>query len=319
MSCLYNWGGGALKVAFRVDISDNIGTGHYMRMSVLAEAFKDLGCCCTIFTGQDEPIDYTDFKICILDTYEVNDEYIAALHSPNRVFVCYDDNALYTYNCDILLNANFHAKDLSFKFSGDSPQMLLGSQYALLRREFQESNPVIIKKNAQRVLLCFGGADVRSFTPFVIKALQNVPELHLTVILGAYTRCDNEVFALENERVKVLKNPQNIAEIMQSCDIAITAAGSMVYELAAMGLPSLVITQAENQLLIADYLQKNSLMRWLGDWNNVSCERLQIESTNLLQDMDRRLDESCKLKKMVNKNGAKKAAQTILELANEIC
>ncbi len=306
-----------MNVAIRLDISSDIGMGHYIRMSALADALKTLGCMYTFYTNKDEPIDYTGFDIVILDTYQINDEYITNLRTSNRLLVCYDDNALYTYCCDILLNANFHATELEFKFYGKPPKFLLGSHYALLRREFWEAEPISIKKNANQVFLCFGGSDVNNFSPRAIKALNRIPNVNLTIILGAYTRCDREVIALKTDNVKIIKNPLHISHTMMNCDIAVAAAGSMVYELAALGIPSIVISQADNQHKIAQYLEQNKLMKWLGDWDSVSPEELQRQVEDLLDDVLRRKMESKQISKIIDRKGALNAAKIILETSNE--
>jgi len=56
-----------------------------------------------------------------------------------------------------------------------------------------------------------------------------------------------------------------MAEVMRGCDIARTAGGSTVYELAALGIPSVIIVQAGNQERIAEYLDRNGLMKCTGD------------------------------------------------------
>jgi len=303
-----------LNIAFRIDVSDSIGMGHYMRMSALADAFMELGCTYTFYKGEDEPINYSNFDIIILDTYQINDKYIESLNVPGRLVVCYDDNSLYTYCCDIVLNANFHAEKLNFRFGEKTPKLLLGPYYALLRREFREARPITIKENAANIFICFGGSDSRNFTPYTLRSLLNIKDVKLTVVLGAYTRCDADVFDLANDNVRILKNPDNLPVDMMNCDMAITAAGSMVYELAALGLPAVVITQAENQNLIADYLQQNKLMKWIGDYENVNTETIQEEAVALLKDTERRRMESARLVRTVNRNGAMNAAHAILEI-----
>jgi len=306
-----------MNIAFRIDVSGRIGMGHYIRMSALADAFKEMYCCCTFYTGEDEPINYTSFDIVIIDTYQVDDSYIANIRNPKRLLVCYDDNALYTYCCDVLLNANLHADQLDFMFHGKPPKLLLGAQYALLRREFWEEESILINDVANNVFICFGGSDVRNFTPFAVKALQQLPNINLTVVLGDYTECDDAVIALESANVNVLKTPSSIADVMKSCDIAVVSAGSMVYELAALGIPSIIITQADNQYKIAHFLESASLMKWLGDWDAISPESLHVEVENLRNNFVRRKDESDRLSNAVNRKGALNTARAILEVANE--
>ena len=303
-----------MKIAFRIDISNEIGTGHYMRMSALADAFAGLGHRCEFFKGEDEPVDYSGFNIIIVDTYEVNDNYIAGLNAPNRSLVCYDDNALYTYNCDILLNANLYAGVLKFKLAGKSPHMLLGGKYALLRREFQENAPITINEHANNVFVCFGGSDLRNMTPLVVDALQGINGVRLSVVLGGYTKCDEQVFAVAGENTIIYKTPESMREVMRSCDIAVASSGTMTYELAALGLPSITISQAENQFLIAEYMSRNGLMSCVGNWMDVDFDHLRDEVEVLLADYGRRKTESAGLMKAVDKNGAYNAAREIIEL-----
>lgn len=302
------------RVVFRVDISPTIGTGHFMRMSVLADAFIEMGCECAIFTGEDEPIDYEPYDIIVLDTYLLNDGYISLLRKPRRVLVCYDDNALYKYDCDIILNANLHASELDFRYAGRKPKMLLGTSYALLRNEFKESERAEIREDAKNVFICFGGSDIRNFTAFVIKSLCNIPDIQLTVALGKHTTSDNEALEQKGKNIEILKNPVPLSAVMKRCDIAVTAAGSMVYELAALGLPAIVIPQADNQKLIADHLNKHGLMKALGQWDIVESNTLRDEVVNLLNNYPRRKTESEKLTETVNPHGAMKAAMEILSL-----
>jgi spore coat polysaccharide biosynthesis predicted glycosyltransferase SpsG len=301
-----------LKIAFRIDINPEIGTGHLSRMSVLAEAFTELSCECTFYKGEDEPVDYSGFDVIVVDTYQVDDAYITSLNAPSRIVVCYDDNALYTYDCDAVLNANLHAGELRFKFGAKTPRMLLGGKYALLRKEFRDMPTITIKKTATRVFVCFGGSDIRNMTPYAVKTLREIKDIRLTVVLGSLTSCDSDVFALAGDSVAVHKTPEMISRLMSECDIAVSSAGSMVYELAALGIPTITIVQADNQILIADYLSRNSLMRCVGDWENTNLDELRREVESLLINNERRELESYRLRRIVDRNGALNAARAIL-------
>jgi spore coat polysaccharide biosynthesis predicted glycosyltransferase SpsG len=307
----------ALKIAFRIDISPEIGTGHYVRMSALAEVFEESGHSCIFFKTADEPVDYSGFDVIIADSYELSDEYIAGLNSSERLLVCYDDNALYNYNCDVIVNANLYANELSINTFGKTPRMLLGGEYALLRCEFRESTPIVVKKQANRVFVCFGGTDLRNITPCVVATIQEIEGIELAVVLGGHTKCDDEVRRIAKENVVIYKTPKSICEIMQSCDIAVTSSGSMVYELATLGLPSIIMTQADNQVLITDYMSRNALMKSVGDWQSVDFGLLKREVSDLLHDFSRRKRESSGLRNSVDKGGAENVMKKILNIILE--
>ena len=153
---------------------------------------------------------------------------------------------------------------------------------------------------------------MRNMTPKVIKALCTIDNVELSVVLGRYTKCDEYVRTFSADNIKIYKNPISMVEIMRNCDIAVTAAGSMIYELAALGMPTITITQADNQLLIADYLNKNNLMKNIGDWQNVDFDYLKNEAIVLLSNYDRRKAEAEKLVKTVDKNGAVSVVKNVL-------
>ena len=285
-----------------------MGMGHFVRMSALADAFATHGGECVFFTGGDEPVNFSGFDIIVLDTYNICDEYISALRTPGRILVCVDDNALYNYDCDVLLNYGLHATHLEFSFCGAPPHLLLGPKYALLRSEFLETAPIEVKQQAANVFVCFGGADVRDFTPVAIKALASIPGVNLNVVLGAHTKCDAEVFAMQGENIKVHKNPESVAKIMTACDIAVVSASTICYELAALGIPSIVIPQADNQLENAATLEKMGLMK------NLCNKNLRQEAEALLNNYPRRKHEHKRLMETVDPGGALNAARKIMEL-----
>ena len=156
---------------------------------------------------------------------------------------------------------------------------------------------------------------MRGFTPAAVSSLREIPGIGINVVLGARTSCDKEVHRMRSSNVRIFKNPADISEIMTGCDIAVTGAGSMVYEIACLGIPAIVVAQADNQKLIADYLERHRLMKFAGDWDGF--QNINQEAEKLLSDYGRRKTESERLTKAVNKQGAMAAAKAILEAANE--
>lgn len=306
-----------LNIALRVDSGKKIGMGHLVRMSALADAFSALSPTeVSFYQTCDEPVDYGSCDIVILDSYLLSDEYISRIHKDPGVLVCYDDNALYTYDCDVLLNANLHASDLSLRTASPPPIMLLGGRYALLRSEFWEAEPIAIERNAAKVFVCFGGTDLNNQTPSIVEALQMIQGLQLCVVAGKDAQCVAELRSMERYDTSIFIDPPSIASIMRECDLAIVSAGSIVYEVAALGIPALTIVQAENQCLVAEYLDSHGLMRNLGSHEVVDAQALQAETLDLLLDYNRRDAEARRLTRAVDKRGALNAASEIIEVFN---
>lgn len=306
------------RIAFRIDSGKQVGMGHFVRMSALADAFTTLyNADVVFFQTQDEPIDYSSYDVVVLDSYLLTSQYIAQLHNGLHTLVCYDDNALYTYDCDVILNANFHSCELTFTTAKPSPIMLLGGQYALLRSEFWEATPIDITHAPKNIFVCFGGTDARNQTPLVVDVLQTLPNIHLNVVLGKEAPHGNVASINVNSKVSIFRDPPSIAAIMQKSDIAVISAGSIVYETAALGLPSLTILQASNQDHCAHFLDENKLMQCVGSHDALDRVNLKKQVSDLLSNYDRRQYESKKLISFVNKQGALSAAEAIRKVWNE--
>lgn len=307
-----------MRIAFRVDYGEQIGMGHLTRMKALADAFiKLFSAEVSFYHTQDEPVDYTPYDLIVLDSYLLSDDYIAKLHDSSHTLVCYDDNALYTYDCDVLLNANLHASKLTFRTAFPPPKKLLGGSYSLLRPQFWHENPVRIRRNPSSAFICFGGTDFNNQTIPTVRALKLIPGLHLYVVLGKSSFANTDFSDIRGDNVSFFGDPLSIAAIMRQCDIAVISAGSIVYEVAALGIPSLTITQAENQRLVAQYFDAHKLVKNLGWHEDLDQFTLRKQTLDLLLDYNRRMQESSQLVLTVSKQGALNAARAIRKVMDE--
>lgn len=332
-----------MNIAFRLDANNRIGMGHAQRCMTLAAEFLQMGHPCVFFCKENQSLfsllaDHGfqtclvpesglpeeqewllgrlgGFSILILDSYQLSDAYIRAMRHAGRVVCCIDDNALYRYDCDIVLNGNLHASELRYRFGSEKPHMLLGGRYCLLRKEFQDAEPVTIRLAADTVFVCMGGSDPQNLTPFIVRELQKIPDIRIVAALGALTQCDRQVREVAGPQVTVVKSPPLLSRWMGSCDIGVTAAGSMVYELAVLGLPSLISIQAENQRLIADYMNRHRLMEPIGDSHDLLLPGLREACAGLLSDYPRRKAMHRLLRGAVAANGARRSAGSIISFA----
>ena len=293
-----------------------IGMGHYTRMSAVGDVFRLMGYQVNIMTSEDEPIAYDTYDIVVLDSYQLSDEYIAGINKQSTLVVCYDDNALYDYDCHMVFNGNLHAENLKFRINEKLTTLYLGGQYTPLREMFWNMKPIKIRDKAKNIFVCFGGSDSNDYTPYVINAIKEILDVNIHVVLGSHTKCDESVYKIvekqTSNQISVFKNPSEIVTIMQACDIAITGAGSMVYELATQGIPSVLIPQADNQEEIASYLNENKLMTVLEMWNRVQADDIKNSVMTLISDRYKRVEQSKRLQQTVNKTGAKKIVQEVL-------
>jgi UDP-2,4-diacetamido-2,4,6-trideoxy-beta-L-altropyranose hydrolase len=198
----------------------------------------------------------------VLDGYHFDAVYQQAVRAAGYRLLVIDDMAhLPAYHADILLNQNLGAEKLKYNCDSDTT-LLLGSQYVLLRQEFlawrgwqREVSDV-----AHKVLVTMGGGDPGNVTLKVIHALDQVQVdgLEAVIVVGDsnphYKMLQSAIRNLQL-KIRLERNASNMPELMAWADVAITAGGSTCWELAFMGMPSLVLAIAENQLGVVKQLE----------------------------------------------------------------
>ena len=283
------------KLLIRADASPEIGTCHIMRCLALAEAWQDTGGEVFFVSACDAPalevrLNKEGIKILhisqdvgtlgdadettkiahehradwiVVDGYHFGAEYQKKIKNSGLSLLFVDDYGHADhYYADIVLNQNIYADMSFYKKYEPYTRFLLGTKYVLLRREFLKLSDrhCDIPKVARKILVTLGGSDPDNITLKVIEAVKtvDVSGLEVKVVVGSA----NPHFNLIHKTVKnlpnftVVKNAENMSELMIWADIAISAGGSTCWELAFMGVPSILCPIAENQKLITQELFK---------------------------------------------------------------
>ena len=198
------------------------------------------------------------------------------------------------YCGDLVLNQNPQAREGMYAHRSASTGLLLGSGYAMLRREFRSWRGNRHKPaSAHRVLVTLGGADPANTTLKVIRAVRQLTakKLEVIVLVGPANpyraELDAEVRGAE-QSIELKNSVSNMPELMAWADFAISAAGSTCWELAFMGVPNLLIVLAENQSGGAEALQKLEVSRNLGWHAGLQPETIATELGRLLDDTETR-------------------------------
>lgn len=193
----------------------------------------------------------------VVDGYCFAPEYYAALRAEGFRVLALDDMAhLSSYPVDALLNQNLSATPHSYagKISPDT-ELLLGPRHSLLRREFRVAQTIqrSHRGGLRRVLVSFGGADTENFTGRILENLfRSVRRDFQVVVLAGpanpHVAALRALAASAPVACEVRVGVENVAVVMAFADVAITAGGSTVWELASMRLPALIGASEDNQL-----------------------------------------------------------------------
>lgn len=328
------------KIAIRADGGSQIGMGHIMRTLVLAKELaktNDVFYVCRVDEPLSDKYSYgigmiknEGFKVvtiagnhlidelknidadCLItDSYDVEENYFNETKKIFKKTGYIDDMNLYYFNVDFIINQNVNAKELIYRTN--SSKLFLGSKYCMLRKEFRKLNKEEIRNSIKDVLITVGGANINNATEKILKAIIETNFTYHVVIgpsFGDVLEIQN--ISKENKNIKLYYTPQ-MADLMRKCDIAISGCGSTLYELAAIGLPTIGIVLADNQKLIANYLEKHDCIKKIDNVNEIEKElKFLLESMTF----NNRKIISTNQKKLINVNGVRTLSNGINEVLN---
>lgn len=283
------------------------------RLSSGIDIAKDAELTCRILKEQTRFIDWL-----VIDHYEIDISYESPLRGYAEKIMVIDDLANRRHDCDILLDQNYNKNNS--RYNGLLPEhctRLLGPEYVLLRPQFREARKNLKKESGEvkRILVFMGGADPTNETGKVLEALKllNRDDVAIDVVIGASNPFKNEIETLTKRMPNTASyfNVNNMAELMTSADLAIGASGTSTWERCCLGLPSIVMTLADNQKDIAEELGKEGVVVNLGWHENVAEKDIKEAIEHLLKEPEKRKSMCSKGKEMVDGNGARRIVYEI--------
>ena len=334
------------RILIRADGGVRTGTGHVMRCLALAQGWQRAGGQAIFLQAETTPALEERLKADGLGTVrlkvapgteedaaqtsnEARSKAVSAIVADGYVFgaawqrrikdaglrlLLLDDFAhAEHYSADWVLNQNLSASPDLYPRREPYTQMLLGTRYAQLRRDFldwakwQREFPPI----ARRVLVTLGGSDPDNVTGKVVDALACLREWEAVVVVGG---SNPNLAALQAAResspgaLQLVVDARNMPQLMAGADVAVAAAGTTSWELAFMGLPALTLVLADNQRTNAEHLQSAGLSRNLGWHSQVSPEALARQIERLRNDALARTEMSQRGRAAVDGAGAERVA-----------
>ncbi len=340
-------------IGIRVDANSHIATGHMMRCLSIAAAVRKTGADCVFFTAEREAARYAEDRgfECVpldsqwddlepeadrlrsalrergigkllVDTYYATPAYLERLRTGVSAIYMDDLNAFFC-PADMLINYNIYSGlfDYPRLYRNTGTRLLLGCDYAPLREEFRGLPPVA-RDSVRRVLITTGGTDPYNVAGKLLKRIGECGlfggvEFH--VIAGRLNAQLDSLKALSEKRpgFVVYSNAQRMAELMRSCDLAVSAGGSTLYELCACGLPTVTLSMADNQLYAVREFAVQGLMPYAGDMraDESACVGAVLAAlTALTEDKERRRQTAQGMRLLVDGNGAGRIADAIAAL-----
>ncbi|MCR5088837.1 MAG: UDP-2,4-diacetamido-2,4,6-trideoxy-beta-L-altropyranose hydrolase [Oscillospiraceae bacterium] len=346
--------------------------GHVMRCLSIADAAKSFDRSITFLLADDTVLplvhrrgyeaavlgsDYQNMEdeldrwpqkmpdIVIVDSYYVTPSYLWELKKKTRggKLVYIDGRLAFPYPVDIIVNYNAYGPEMNYSDLYASskhklPHLILGPAYAPLRPMFQGIPVRTQAETVQDVLISTGGADELHLTLSILKYLNGRKDAAdgtvYHILLGAMNSDREKIRALKKTQQNVIlhEDVTDMKTLMESMDLAVSAAGSTIYEICACGVPLITYSLADNQIPGAEAFERSGLAQNIGDLREPSsvisgavvsgrldrsaADRIFKAIDQLSRDYRRRCEIGTKMQSLIDGFGADRMVKEILRAGN---
>ena len=270
----------------------------------------------------------------LVDSYYVTEKYLAALKK--RITTIYmDDIYAFSYPVDMLINYNIYGEEMGYEKDAAfaDTKLLLGTNYVPLREEFSAGAGYVQSRKELSlgaanvtpaeeggILITTGGSDGFNLAgQLLMEAMKYdaLKEKEYHVVSGSLNLHIGELQALaqKHENIHIHCNVTNMAELMAESEVALSAGGSTLYELCAMGVPVIAFSFAENQERLVQTFVKRGIAQYGGNYRTDGNKMIQNTIAGLetlLEDKNLRTEYRKKARTLVDGKGADRIAEAII-------
>ncbi len=299
------------RIFFRADAHAQIGLGHASRLLALAEILEPHFPCFFITAGLPATMIAQVLKICrqihtipenidlasepayltahilqagdllVLDGYQFTEAYQRTVRPAGIRLVCLDDLSQIHVYADMVINPAGGIQPTDYQGEIYTTYKL-GPAFAPIRLPFrqaagQRKKPI---NTLEDIFICFGGSDSYNLTIKAIHACLSVRSIHkIHAVVGtAYLHTDMlRQVADASEKVVIYQDlsAAQMVALMQTCQVAITPASTIAYEVCMVGLGLITGMSADNQQGIAQYLSAAGCAVHVGDFHQATEEDIR--------------------------------------------
>lgn len=253
--------------------------------------------------------------VVIIDSTIAPKEIYDEVGKSVRIPVFFDDYHRISYPKGILINRAPGTKINDYPKNGSL--YLLGENFLPLPNAFWNAEKKVIKEDIGNILITFGGSDPKQMTEKVLDLINKAyPNISKTVIVGSANNFKKYNF--KNNIINFIFAPDSakMKQLMQESDLAISACGQTLYELARMGVPTIGIKVAENQIDNISSLTKLGFLEYAGDYKSPGTMKNVVRISEILADKNPRAKRSKKGQKIIDGFGAIRIASYLILLSN---
>jgi len=326
-----------VKVTILTEGGRDIGYGHITRCTSICQAFEEIGIQPQLIVNGDETIEdllkgknYKVFNwldgqqllfeildntnIVFVDSYLAEHGIYERISEQIATSVYFDDNLRIEYPQGFVVNGAVFAEQLSYP-AKKNITYLLGTRYTPLRKAFWDVAARPTRDSLKTIMVTFGGTDICNLTPKVLKLLNDTyPKLLKKVTIGYGFENTTEIEKLNNTNTELIYCPDGsgMKNVMLESDIAISAGGQTLYELARIGVPTIAMCTADNQLNNIRGWEKTGFVEYVGWCEDEKLTDIILQKVELLKSKSIREDKGRIGNKLIDGTGSSEIVKELL-------
>lgn len=335
------------KVIFiRADANSHIASGHIMRCLTIAGSLRQNGCQVSFLVsdaaseealrirGESSAVclhgNYKNLEeelptllpllkeqkpdCFLLDSYYASSLYMESVRALCRL-VYLDDLQAFDYPADLIINYDLTADAAMYK----GTPSLTGSAYAPLRKQF-ENVSYEVREEVSSILISTGGSDNYGAAAWIFQTLFESecfasPSITWHILTGSLNPHKKELYALSARHPQIMlhENITEMAALLSSCDLAFSAGGTTLFELCAVGVPTVSFAISDEQHPCVQSFAKAGAIPFAGDvWEGKHfLQNLLSEGQHMAQNPNRRRHLSAFMRQLIDGKGADRIARAI--------
>ena len=257
-------------------------------------------------------------RVILADSYYITNSYMAGLREYGKVVVL-DDMAKIAWNADAVINYNVFAHQEMYEALQGTYGTLFytGGRYIPIRREFCGRN-YAVRERVENILITTGGGDQENIAGQILECI-HLPICQYHVVTGRFNPHYDSLLQLAraHQNIHIYHDVRDMAGLMEQSDLAVTAGGTTIYELSAIGVPFVCFSYAENQEKLTEYIGKNKIAGYGGAFHKTPEQTLvsiKEQINSLIENYDLRLRCSKAERQLVDGQGATRIAKMLYGL-----
>lgn len=236
-----------------------------------------------------EILDSRKCTTVIIDMREYGEQISKNLMNKNLRVVLVDDAWCKKAYADIIFNGTMIKQYHKYRKINKTSKIFVGSKYWIIQKEFMKHKKNLYNisdKEKYHVVISVGGSDPHKLSLFVAKALQNIDNIKITIIVGPFfTKLVKlKQFVKNNKNIALVFSPKKIWNEFIKADVVISGSGNTLFELAAQRIPTICIATIEHQIPYAKMFAAKGSAINLGFWKNVNYELIRKTLIQILSD-----------------------------------